>query len=261
MSRTGLQTRRRAHVEAASEHAHVVERLHERSRRRGADDEREDDEREHGERHAGAEEAAQGVRHRHPQHRRHALDPPARRREGSEQDVGVVHDRPGRPDDDHEPAEDEDREVHLHRAEQPAAERKHEPRHQCESCHRVHEAIGEAQQAQERNEAQDDEGNPEPEGHGVVGPYAAVGEEQPQHDSRDATATPPAVRRSGDSGRFLIAATMFIRLTRQAENATTASVSRMPSEHATARLAGLTEYPIDRSLVDENADAIASTIP
>ncbi len=40
-------------------------------------------------------------------------DPAERRVEPAEQDVGVVHDRPGGADHDHQPAEDEDREVHL----------------------------------------------------------------------------------------------------------------------------------------------------
>ena len=40
--------------------------------------------------------------------------------ERAEEDVGVVHDRPGRADHDHQPAEDEDREVDLQVAEEPA---------------------------------------------------------------------------------------------------------------------------------------------
>ena len=78
--------------------------LDERAGRRSPDDEREHDEREHRERDAGAEAAAQRVRHRHPQ--RPARGPATRPSEPldrAEQDVGVVHDRPRRADDDHQP--------------------------------------------------------------------------------------------------------------------------------------------------------------
>ena len=48
---------------------------------------------------------------------------------------------------------------------------------------------------------------------------------------RDACPAAPAGRRAGDGsgGRFRTAATMFSALTRQAETATTASVSTTPS--------------------------------
>ena len=46
---------------------------------------------------------------------------------------------------------------------------------------------------------------------------------------------------AGGSGRLRIAVTMFIRLTRHAEKATTASVSSTPIAYAMRMLAGLTE--------------------
>ena len=54
---------------------------------------------------------------------------------------------------------------------------------------------------------------------------------------------------------------MFIRLTRQAEKATTANVSRTPTAYASARLAGLTEYEIVKSPTPAKALAITSAIP
>ena len=55
---------------------------------------------------------------------------------------------------------------------------------------------------------------------------------------------------------------MFIRLTRQAEKATTTSVSSTPIAYATTRLGGLTAYAIvELARRSANALAITSTIP
>ena len=93
--------------------ADVVEGVARTSRSCRADDEREDDEREHRERHAGAEAGSRSgyaIDIRSTGARR-AIAAERRSSSAAEQDVGVVHDRPGRADHDHQAAEDEDREV------------------------------------------------------------------------------------------------------------------------------------------------------
>ena len=64
---------------------------------------------------------------------------------------------------------------------------------------------------------------------------------------------------AGGSGRFLIAVAMVIVLTRQAENATTTSVSSTPSAKAISRLRHVNANSICRpasSFSAENAFAI-----
>ena len=73
---------------------------------------------------------------------------PSDRAERAEQDVRVVHERPARADDDREAGEDEDREVHLQVAEQPAADREHEPGDEREPGGGVDDAVGDAERAQ-----------------------------------------------------------------------------------------------------------------
>ena len=66
---------------------------------------------------------------------------------------------------------------------------------------------------------------------------------------------------SRGSGRLRIAVTMFMRLTRQAENATTISVSSTPMAYPSRNVVGFTEYVIWTSSALANAPTIASTIP
>ena len=65
---------------------------------------------------------------------------------------------------------------------------------------------------------------------------------------------------AGGSGRLRIALTMFMRLTRRAENATTPSVSSTPIAKAMITLVSRTEKPMVTSAVAANADAMPSTI-
>ena len=75
-------------------------------------------------------------------------------------------------------------------------------------------------------------------------------------------AAPP--RAPGGSGRLRIAVAIVIRLTRQAENATTTSVSSTPSANAITRLRAVTANSICEPSSPSTAPkrcAITSTIP
>src|SRR3970282_25845 len=66
----------------------------------------------------------------------------------------------------------------------------------------------------------------------------------------------------GGSGRVRIAVTMFIRLTRQAENVTTRNVSRTARGEPTVRLRAVTAYSISKPAPSvSNAAARTNTMP
>ena len=156
-------------VEPAAELLQVVGAADEGARDHGADDEREDDEREHRERHPGAEPVPKRVGNRHPQDRREGTDPPDGCGEASEEDVGVVDQRPRRAQHDEEPAQDPDSEAPLQLF---AGQRLHrvegqEPHHDQQSPAAVNEPLREPSGPGERDGADHHERNAEHERGGV----------------------------------------------------------------------------------------------